>query len=175
MSNQSISKNLLGLFIKFQAGVDVFLDFTYHPHSYVYKQLLEEYGYKEVSIRSSINRLQKKGMLTKEKNKDGKIIFRLTGKGEADSISQKLKMTSVDKLNDGYILAIFDIPEDSRISRIIRDVLRRRLKEFGFVLWQKSVWATDKNIYELVRQYFDRVNLLNYLIIIETKRSSNNG
>lgn len=172
MSNQSISKNLIGLFIKSQAGVDVLLDFTYHPHSYVYKHLLEEYGYKEVSIRSSINRLQKKGSLTKEKNKNGKIILKLTGKGEADSISQKLKMARLDKLNDGYILAIFDIPEE---SRIIRDILRRRLKEFGFVLWQKSVWATDKNIYELVRQYFDKVNLLNYLIIIETKRSSNNG
>ena len=99
-------------------------------------------------------------------------MLKLTRKGEADSISQKLKIARLDKLNDGYILAIFDIPEE---SRIIRDILSRRLKEFGFVLWQKSVWATDKNVYELVRQYFGKVNLLNYLIIIETKRISNSS
>ena len=64
--------------------------------------------------------------LTKEGRK-------IAGKYQVDD----LEIEKPKKWDKRWRLVIFDVPNS---SRLIRDIFRRKLKEFGFSLLQKSVW-----------------------------------
>jgi len=164
-----VTEAILNLFVKLQAAGETFLDFTYHPYSYVYKSLSDEMGYKEASIRSALSRLQKKGFLESNKGGGGEMFLNLSNEGKATWLSKKLKSENLPKLDDQYVLVVFDIPET---ERKIRDLLRQRLRQFGFEPWQKSVWATDNDVFHLIKGYFDQAALGDYVIILQSTKSN---
>lgn len=166
---KTITDHIISLLVKAQAAGETFLEFTYYPHRYVYKHLFDEVGIKEASIRSALTRLEKKGVLKRKIDDDQEILYKLTDKGQLRWLKNKLKSQDVGILDSRFVLAVFDVPEE---SRVVRNALRKNLKEFGFRPLQKSVWAANKDVFDLANQYFKLAGLSNYVIIFETSKSS---
>jgi len=62
-------------------------------------------------------------------------------------------------------IVIFDIPED---KRKIRNVFRSRLKLWDFKPWQKSVWASKKNVTSKLRNLIKELEIDNWVLVIES-------
>ncbi|OGY25368.1 MAG: CRISPR-associated endonuclease Cas2 [Candidatus Woykebacteria bacterium RBG_16_43_9] len=165
-----ITSAILQLLVKLQATGETFWDFTYHPHKYVYRSLSEEMGFRESSIRSALSRLQKRGFIEAKRDNVGETIIKLSDGGKAAWLYEKLASGDVGKLKDKYVIVFFDIPEQ---ERKIRDILRVRLKQFGFEPWQKSVWATDKDVFGLIKKFLNLAGLENYCFVLQSEKISN--
>ena len=78
----------------------------------------------------------------------------LTDKGNKLIENKVPVFNNVNKTWDGYWrLFLFDVPE---IKRHRRDYLRKKLKSFGFGLWQRSVWITPFNIEDRLSEVFGK-------------------
>lgn len=134
-------------------------DFIYNPHKYLY-------GYpKKISkplILQAIKRLKEKQLI--EYVDIGNVVFKLTDQGEDQVMRMKLK--NEEEAWDGiWRLVIFDIPEEQRIAR---DLLRFKLKEWGFKKVQNSVWATKKNCTKVMRRFVKELGVEKWVIVIES-------
>lgn len=75
-------------------------------------------------------------------------------------------MVEEEKEWDGrWRLVFWDIPEENRAAR---DVLRDKLKQLGFIRWQKSVWASKKNCTDILRKYIQGLGIENWVFVIES-------
>jgi len=120
---------------------------------------------KRSSLASAIRRVIEKGLLEQENYKDGKIILKLTRSGN--------DLLDIREEWDGkYRIVIWDIPEN---KRRFRDLLRRRLKEWGFKSWQKSVWVSKRNVTQKLRNLIIELEMDNWVVIIESDDSSLNS
>lgn len=122
--------------------------------------------YNKSALSTAISRLRKKGLVEKEIN-EGKVILKLTQAGR-----DWLFFNKTDDLIewDGvWRLVIFDIPEK---HRRVRNVLRRRLKEWGFNKWQKSVWASKKPLADHLKGLVKQLGVEDWVLVLE---SSNTG
>lgn len=115
-----------------------FLDFLASPHTFVWTGYRTNLNYS--TLYKAVRQLRQKGYIETQKN--GRQIFlRLTDKGQQEIILKKLLE---DENWDGkWRVVIFDIPEK---HRKLRNTLRSQLKQWQFIPWQKSVWASKKNI-----------------------------
>ncbi len=163
-AKNSLTKTILGLFVETAAFGDTFLDFTYHPHQYVYKTLGEDYGFREQNIKNTLHRLEKRKILEKQVARNGEILFNLTQDGEIALLKERIK-TSAKERKGGLIIWVFDIPEN---SRQIRDTMREHIKEFGFTKLQQSVWVSKKDYFELLKKYLNLTGLGDYVILFES-------
>lgn len=161
----NLTKATLSLFVKTAAFSGTFLDFTYHPHKYVYKTLNEDYGFRVQNIKSTVSKLQKRNLIEKQIAKNGEILFKLTQDGELLLLKEKIKSPTVKDRKGGWVVIVFDIPES---ARTIRNTMRRQLKDFGFSMWQKSVWVSKKDYFELLRKYLNLTGLGDYVILFES-------
>jgi phenylacetic acid degradation operon negative regulatory protein len=143
-----------------QEGFAEFSEFYENPRRYVW------YGpsdFKKQALSSAILRLKNKGLI--EKNfEEGKVILKLTNAGR----DWLLKRGPEDNFKwDGYWrIVTFDIPES---HRKVRDVLRNRLKSWGFVSWQKSVWASKKPLTDDLRVLVKDLGIEKWVLVIESK------
>ena len=106
------------------------------------------------------------------KEKDGKFVVELTGKGK-----RKFKEIKIDELKnrkpadwDGlWRIIIFDIPESKKYGRA---ALRGKMKELGFYQLQKSVWVfpyeCEREI-ELLMELFDIFPYVNFIVATRIK------
>lgn len=135
-------------------------DFIYNPHKYLY-------GYpRKISkplILQAIKRLQEKGFV--EYVDVGKVVFKLTDLGTDQVMRIKLQSTEVEAWDGIWRLVVFDIPEDQRIAR---DLLRFKLKEWGFLKIQRSVWATKKNCTVVMRKFIEELGISKWVLLIES-------
>lgn len=134
-------------------------DFAYNPHKYLY-------GYPRVLnkniISQAFKRLREKGLVDFESEEN--LVFKLTKKGQEQAFLFRLK--HVDEKWDGiWRLVIFDIPEKKRATR---DLLRSLLKQWGFVRWQNSVWASKKNCAKPLREFIHKVGITKWVMVIES-------
>ncbi|KKR22442.1 MAG: Transcriptional regulator, PaaX family, partial [Candidatus Daviesbacteria bacterium GW2011_GWB1_39_5] len=68
---------------------------------------------------------------------------------------------------DGYFrVVIFDIPEK---HRKVRNVFRYRLKEWGFKAWQKSVWASKKDLAVPLREFIKELGIEDWVLVLVSK------
>ncbi len=83
--------------------------------------------------------LKRKGLIElKREGHDIRIALTKEGKKRAGKYQiDDLEIERPKKWDKKYRLVIFDVPHG---SRAIRDILRRKLKEWGFYALQKSVW-----------------------------------
>lgn len=134
-------------------------DFAYNTHHYVYGEPnLDRY-----QLYHIVHRLKEKGWVKTYKN-EGKIIVKLTGRGRNQlAIESALKQ---HKWDGQFRIVIFDIPEK---HRKVRDVLRRRLKEWGFVAWQKSIWASKKDLADLLRDFIKELGVEEWVLVLVAK------
>lgn len=122
------------------------------------------YGYDlpKSNLTSAVTRLLSDGYIEKSVS-EGKIIVKLTEAGR----DWVFKYKDYDGRDwDGiWRMVIFDIPEQ---HRRVRGVLRRRLKEWGFVAWQKSVWASKKPLTEHLRKLVKDLGVEQWVLVVES-------
>lgn len=154
----ALTKAVLFMLEKTVDGYCRFEDFTYHHYRY-------RYGYpnlKKSDLAQALKRLREDGFITQEKNEE-EIIFKLTQQGKDRAM---LFMDEKDIEWDGkWRLVIFDIPEKRRSVRV---VLRRKLLDWGFRKWQKSVWASKKNCTGFLREFIKQVGIEDWVLVIES-------
>ncbi|MDP2632623.1 MAG: hypothetical protein Q8P25_02785 [Candidatus Curtissbacteria bacterium] len=143
-------------------GFTEFAEFYENPRRYVW------YGpsdFKKQTLTSSLFRLKEKGLIEKKINED-KVILKLT------NIGREWLLKNGPDYNlewDGFWrLVIFDIPES---HRKVRDVLRSKLKSWGFAKWQKSVWASKKPLTKEIRNLVKELGVADWILVLESKNT----
>ena len=135
-------------------------DFLYNPHKYLY-------GYprkiNKPLILQAIKRLQEKGLV--EFVDMGKVVFKLTDAGADHVLRLKLQSADAGPWDGVWRLVVFDIPEDQRIAR---DLLRFKLKEWGFKKIQQSIWATKRNCTLVMRKFIEELGISKWVFVIES-------
>lgn len=98
---------------------------------------------------------------------DGEVKLRLTSLGN-ERLRRDFSMLVFKnkKWDRRWRLVVFDIEEK---SRIIRDQLRRKLRELGFAQLQKSVWISPHDILGDFAEFIKNNNLEKYVVLIETR------
>lgn len=117
----------------------------------------------EITGHSSkyVKRLIENGVLEYEKGKEQKSALKLTSLGK-DFLGLR------EEWDGKFRVVIWDIPEN---KRRLRDLLRRKLKEWKFVSLQKSVWVSKRNVTEKLRQLVKELEMTEWVIVIESDDS----
>ena len=92
-------------------------------------------------LRSSLYHLRRKGFINVESNPDGTYIIKTTKAGREHVRKYNLDSLSIEipkQWDKNWRLVIFDIPAKKYKAR---HALLVKLKELGFVMFQRSVWA----------------------------------
>lgn len=120
-------------------------------------KLKREYERKKAKRRFSqfIHYLKRKGYIEIRnlKEKQG-VLF--TQKGAKKVLNLRFKLKKRKRRPDGKLLMIiFDIPEK---KRYLRDLLREKLRQLGYKMFQQSVWICPydvlKETEEFLREHF---------------------
>lgn len=136
-------------------------DFAYYTHQYAYG---DPKGADRYEFYQLIRRLRKEGLIEKEKDLDqNKIILKLTQKGK--NYIQIENALNNEKWDGKWRLVIFDIPES---KRRLRNTLRQKLKEWGFKYWQKSLWASKKDVTKSLREFIHELGLSDFVLVVVT-------
>lgn len=147
-----VNKKSLGYFVLYGLEKSIqayvrFIDFAYNPHLYGlssgYPRKIN-YG----GLYQAIKDLREKGYIELSKDDGGKILMKLTTRGKEEmEIRKLLESKEWDKK---WRIVVFDIPEK---HKKLRYALRWKLREWEFILWQKSVWVSKKDIIEPFRDF----------------------
>src|SRR3989344_1739666 len=155
----SLTYHLLYALEKTVDGLVLLDDFTYNFWKYTDGPNLDPNGLKKSSVSEAIRRLREKGYIEKELS-EGKTILKLTRLGNEFLSERK------DTEWDGkYRIVIWDIPEK---NRRVRDLFRRRLKQWGFAQWQGSVWVSKKNVTGKLRKLISQLDMNGLIAVIES-------
>lgn len=132
-----------------------------NPSFYAYKGGWD-YQLKKSELAQAIKRLREKGLIEYEEGKTNQMIMKLTNLGK-DALGD---MSIPEEDWDGkHRIVIFDIPES---KSTVRDLFRRRLKDWGFKKWQQSVWINKNNVTARLRQLIERLGIKDWVAIIES-------
>lgn len=136
-------------------------DLLYHPGYYAYGSGWD-YPLKKSELARALKRLRENGLV--ELFDDKELILRLTDRGRERVVLANLLVE--DKKWDGkYRIVIFDIPEKRRVAR---DLFRTKLKGWGFIPWQRSVWVIKKNCTKPLRDFIRQVGIKDWVMVIES-------
>lgn len=159
-SSKGLTKFILLALEKSIEGYIQVEDFLYNPHKYIY-------GYprkiNKPLILQAIKRLQQKGLVDYIDLE--RLVFKLTDKGVDRAIWARLQLEENKEWDGVWRLVIFDIPEEQRLAR---DLLRFKLKEWGFIKIQKSVWATKKDCTDPMRKFIEELGISKWVLVIES-------
>ena len=122
--------------------------------------LLRDLGVDEPAVRSSISRLKRRGILLARK-KGGAAGYELSA--EAQAILQEGDYRNFRRerarLSDGWLLAVFSVPEAERQQR---HVLRSQLTRLGFGTAAPGVWIAPAYLHEATADMLGRLGLSGY-------------
>ncbi|MCW4354658.1 PaaX family transcriptional regulator [Hoyosella sp. YIM 151337] len=107
-------------------------------------RLLGDLGVDEPSVRSSISRLKRRGILVSHR-KDGVVGYALS-ESALDIIhegDQRIFHTSRASVSDGWLMAVFSIPESERGKR---HAIRTILTSKGFGTTAPGVWIAPAHL-----------------------------
>lgn len=111
--------------------------------------------YKKSTVSMSLYRLNKKGYLKREGD-----AWLLTSEGERYAREKYFKFerfaSPFAKGSKRDLLVMFDVPEE---RRNYREWLREQLKEFGYVMIQRSVWVGPSPLPKEFKHYLKKLNL----------------
>ena len=134
-------------------------DFAYYNYRYLYSpnQNIDRYEFYQ-----AIKRLRDQGFIEKIQDIDqDKIILRITSKGLYQTKIEKA--LTAEKWDGKWRLVIFDIPES---KRRLRNTLRQKLKGWGFKYWQKSLWASKKDVAEPLRDFIGEIGISDWVLVV---------
>lgn len=97
----------------------------------------------------------------------GKVYLEVTAKGK-EKIKERFPLINLISQDwDGKIrFAIYDIEEE---NKIIRELFRKKVKQLGFGMLQKSVWITPHNLLEEFQEFLQAHRLTEKVILLETE------
>ncbi len=155
----SISSKLLYALEKASNGILYLEEFTYSGQMKALAGI--PIKHKDQALVMAIRRLRIRKIIESEKDSEGKIYFKLTNLGQ-----DFLKSRRDEVENGAYTIVVWDIPET---KRTVRNLLRRRLKEWGFRSWQKSVWVSRRDVASKLRTFISEVGIEKWVGVIESE------
>jgi len=115
----------------------------------------------EPAVRSAISRLKRRGLLAPER-RHGVAGYALSAGAreilhEGDTL---IFDPPVPRLDDGWLMAVFSVPESERANR---HTLRSRLSGLGFGAAAAGVWIAPAHRYALTAATLERAGLSGYV------------
>ncbi|MFD4141226.1 PaaX family transcriptional regulator C-terminal domain-containing protein [Streptomyces sp. NPDC058572] len=125
-------------------------------------RLLGVLGVDAPSVRSSVSRLKRRGLLIPERTEDGAAGYALSADARQllDDGDRRIYARPAPQLSDGWVLAVFSVPEAERHKR---HLLRSRLVRLGFGSAAPGVWIAPARLYEETRHTLRRLQLDAYV------------
>ena len=122
--------------------------------------LLGDLGVDEPAVRSSISRLKRRGILV-ARRAGGAAGYELSGEGQAilREGDHRIFRRERARLEDGWLLAVFSVPEAERHQR---HVLRSQLSRLGFGTAAPGVWIAPAYLHEATAEMLTRLGLSGY-------------
>jgi phenylacetic acid degradation operon negative regulatory protein len=125
-------------------------------------RLLAAVGVDAPSVRSSVSRLKRRGLLVAARTPDGAAGYALSDDAHQllDDGDRRIYEHPAPQLSEGWVLAVFSVPESERAKR---HVLRSRLARLGFGSAAPGVWIAPARLYEETRHTLERLQLAPYV------------
>lgn len=124
-------------------------------------RLMARLGVEEPAVRSAISRLKRRGILEARKV-DGRAGYALSDTARAilDEGDRRIFGRQRATLADGWVLAVFSVPESERAHR---HTLRSRLSWLGFGSVGPGVWIAPAHLLDEARDTLQRHGLTGYV------------
>ncbi|MFD0304139.1 PaaX family transcriptional regulator C-terminal domain-containing protein [Streptomyces sp. NPDC127119] len=124
-------------------------------------RLLAAAGVDAPSVRSSVSRLKRRGLLLPARTETGAAGYVLSpgARQLLDDGDRRVYAASPPE-DDTWVLAVFSVPESERQKR---HVLRSRLAGLGFGTAAPGVWIAPARLYEETRHTLERLRLDAYV------------
>ncbi|MFJ4961768.1 PaaX family transcriptional regulator C-terminal domain-containing protein [Streptomyces sp. NPDC088729] len=125
-------------------------------------RLLHAAGVDAPSVRSCVSRLKRRGLLVATRAADGSAAYALSPDARQllDDGDRRIYRRPAPRLADGWVLAVFSVPEEERSKR---HLLRSRLARLGFGTAAPGVWIAPAGLYEETRHTLERLELAAYV------------
>ncbi|MFI1397069.1 PaaX family transcriptional regulator C-terminal domain-containing protein [Streptomyces sp. NPDC020681] len=125
-------------------------------------RLLAVLGVDAPSVRSSVSRLKRRGLLVPARTDDGSAGYALSDDARQllDDGDRRIYDRGSPLLSDGWVLAVFSVPEAERHKR---HLLRSRLGRLGFGSAAPGVWIAPARLHEETRHTLRRLQLDPYV------------
>jgi phenylacetic acid degradation operon negative regulatory protein len=124
-------------------------------------RLLAAVGVDAPSVRSSVSRLKRRGLLVPARTDRGAAGYGLSPEARQLLDDGDRRIYAADPPGDeGWVLAVFSVPESERQKR---HVLRSRLAGLGFGTAAPGVWIAPARLYEETRHTLQRLRLEAYV------------
>ncbi|MET8947124.1 PaaX family transcriptional regulator C-terminal domain-containing protein [Streptomyces sp. NPDC004542] len=124
-------------------------------------RLLAAVGVDAPSVRSSVSRLKRRGLLLPARTAGGAAGYELSPEAVQllDDGDRRVYATAAPE-DEGWVLAVFSVPESERQKR---HVLRSRLAGLGFGTAAPGVWIAPARLHEETRHTLQRLGLDAYV------------
>lgn len=124
-------------------------------------RLLAAVGVDAPSVRSSVSRLKRRGLLRPARTASGAAGYELSDEARQllDDGDRRV-YASAPSEDEGWVLAVFSVPESERQRR---HLLRSRLAGLGFGTAAPGVWIAPARLYEEARHTLGRLGLDPYV------------
>ncbi|MFJ9159945.1 PaaX family transcriptional regulator C-terminal domain-containing protein [Streptomyces griseoviridis] len=124
-------------------------------------RLLAAVGVDAPSVRSSVSRLKRRGLLLPARTARGAAGYELSSQAQQllDDGDRRVYQDGAAE-DEGWVLAVFSVPESERQKR---HVLRSRLAGLGFGAAAPGVWIAPARLYEECRHTLERLRLEPYV------------
>ncbi|MGW0332979.1 PaaX family transcriptional regulator [Streptomyces sp. NPDC003011] len=124
-------------------------------------RLLAAVGVDAPSVRSSVSRLKRRGLLVPARTAQGAAGYELSPDARQllDDGDRRVYGAPPEE-DEGWVLAVFSVPESERQKR---HVLRSRLAGLGFGTAAPGVWLAPARLYEEARHTLQRLRLDGYV------------
>jgi phenylacetic acid degradation operon negative regulatory protein len=124
-------------------------------------RLLAAVGVDAPSVRSSVSRLKRRGLLVPARTAQGAAGYELSQDARQllDDGDRRIYATEPWR-DEGWVLAVFSVPESERQKR---HVLRSRLAGLGFGTAAPGVWIAPARLYEETEHTLRRLRLDPYV------------
>jgi phenylacetic acid degradation operon negative regulatory protein len=124
-------------------------------------RLLAAVGVDAPSVRSSVSRLKRRGLLVPARTASGAAGYVLSPDARQllDDGDRRVYAAAPPE-DDSWVLAVFSVPESERQKR---HVLRSRLAGLGFGTAAPGVWLAPARLYEETRHTLERLRLDAYV------------
>ncbi|MFF3613344.1 PaaX family transcriptional regulator C-terminal domain-containing protein [Streptomyces sp. NPDC002580] len=124
-------------------------------------RLLAAVGVDAPSVRSSVSRLKRRGLLEPARTVGGSAGYALSPDARQllDDGDRRV-YASAPPEDAGWVLAVFSVPESERQKR---HILRSRLAGLGFGTAAPGVWLAPARLYEETRHTLERLRLDPYV------------
>ncbi|MGW7281327.1 PaaX family transcriptional regulator [Streptomyces sp. NPDC054844] len=124
-------------------------------------RLLAAVGVDAPSVRSSVSRLKRRGLLLPARTAEGAAGYEISTEARQllEDGDRRIYATAPYE-DEGWVLAVFSVPESERQRR---HVLRSRLAGLGFGTAAPGVWIAPARLYEETRHALGRLGLDSYV------------